>query len=72
MQRVLCLACLQTSKIKICSFLPGMLCVDFCSFNFPKQGVNFYISTPAAGRVGSSSGFCLNAEEERTRLHILM
>lgn len=63
LQHVLHLACWQIPERKICKFLPGMLCVDFCSFNFPKQGVSFYISTSAAGRVGSSSGFSLNAKE---------
>lgn len=72
MQHVLHLACLQLSKIKTCSFLPGMLCVDFWLLNFPKQGVIFCISTSAGERVGDSSGFSLKAKEKRTGLCISM
>ena len=72
MQHVLRLACLQTPKINFCSFLPGMWCLNFCSFTFPKQGVNFQISTPPTGRAGRHSVFSLHAKETRTSLHVLI
>lgn len=72
MQYVLHLTCLQISKTEICSFLPGMLCVDSCSSNILKQSVHFYTSTSSAGRSRSSSSFSFNPKEEKTCLHILM